>query len=123
MVTGDNLQTAKAIAEECGICTEGGIAIEGKTFRAMTIEQQYNVIPSIDVKTETLIFLQYYHSHLKSFLFLFFFFRVWNFAPFQKFGIFLSQIQWFFEIFCQNSDSFLKKIYQKIARFFVYHFK
>ncbi|CAM6016725.1 unnamed protein product, partial [Sphagnum balticum] len=49
MVTGDNLQTAKAIAEECGICTEGGIAIEGKTFRAMTIEQQYNVIPSIDV--------------------------------------------------------------------------
>lgn len=50
MVTGDNLQTAKAIAEECGICTEGGIAIEGKTFRAMTIEQQYDVIPSIDVK-------------------------------------------------------------------------
>jgi magnesium-transporting ATPase (P-type) len=50
MVTGDNLQTAKAIAEECGICTEGGIAIEGKIFRAMTIEEQYNVIPSIDVK-------------------------------------------------------------------------
>jgi hypothetical protein len=82
MVTGDNLQTAKAIAEECGICTEGGIAIEGKTFRAMTIEQQYNVIPSIDVKTETLIFFlhYYHHSHPKKLfslslsLFFFFFF-------------------------------------------------
>jgi len=89
MVTGDNLQTAKAIAEECGICTEGGIAIEGKTFRAMTIEQQYNVIPSIDVKTETLIFLNYYPSLLKNFFFFFFFFflgvkfctvsNIWNF--------------------------------------------
>lgn len=72
MVTGDNLQTAKAIAEECGICTEGGIAIEGKTFRAMTIEQQYNIIPSIDVK------LKPYFSSLLSlsskFTFSFFFF-------------------------------------------------
>ncbi|CAK9233339.1 unnamed protein product [Sphagnum jensenii] len=49
MVTGDNIQTAKAIAAECGILTEGGSAIEGKEFRAMTVVQQYKVIPSIDV--------------------------------------------------------------------------
>ncbi|CAN1324598.1 Calcium-transporting ATPase 2, plasma membrane-type [Linum perenne] len=29
MVTGDNINTAKAIARECGILTDGGIAIEG----------------------------------------------------------------------------------------------
>jgi magnesium-transporting ATPase (P-type) len=50
MVTGDNIQTAKAIAAECGILTEGGSAIEGKEFRAMTVVQQYKVIPSIDVQ-------------------------------------------------------------------------
>ena len=29
MVTGDNLETAKAIAKECGILTKGGLAMEG----------------------------------------------------------------------------------------------
>ncbi|KAJ4456884.1 putative Calcium-transporting ATPase 8; plasma membrane-type [Paratrimastix pyriformis] len=37
MVTGDNIETAKAIAKECGIYTpeEGGLAMEGPTFRLM----------------------------------------------------------------------------------------
>ena len=30
MVTGDNLETAKAIAKECGILTKGGLAMEGE---------------------------------------------------------------------------------------------
>jgi hypothetical protein len=100
MVTGDNLQTAKAIAEECGICTEGGIAIEGKTFRAMTIEQQYNVIPSIDVKLKPYFSL----SSKKLSLFLFFLgvkfctvSIIWNCFG-RKFSDFL--------IFCQNSEFF-----------------
>src|SRR5690606_36226290 len=33
MVTGDNLNTARAIAKECGILTDGGIALEGPVFR------------------------------------------------------------------------------------------
>lgn len=35
MVTGDNLLTAKAIAEECGIYTPGGLVMEGPHFRKM----------------------------------------------------------------------------------------
>ena len=36
MVTGDNIQTAMAIAKDCGILSKGGLAIEGPTFRRMT---------------------------------------------------------------------------------------
>lgn len=40
MVTGDNLQTAKAIALECGILADPNASeselIEGRTFRALT---------------------------------------------------------------------------------------
>ncbi|RFU35330.1 hypothetical protein B7463_g961, partial [Scytalidium lignicola] len=35
MVTGDNLNTAKAIATECGIYTPGGIIMEGPVFRKL----------------------------------------------------------------------------------------
>jgi len=31
MVTGDNITTASKIAKECGILTEGGLAIEGSS--------------------------------------------------------------------------------------------
>jgi hypothetical protein len=87
MVTGDNLQTAKAIAEECGICTEGGIAIEGKTFRAMTIEQQYNVIPSIDVKLKPYFSL----SSKNLSLFSFFGCEIWH--RFNNLEFFWLQVQ------------------------------
>ncbi|OAE26040.1 hypothetical protein AXG93_4601s1410 [Marchantia polymorpha subsp. ruderalis] len=49
MVTGDNIQTAVAIATECGIYQEGGTAIEGKDFRVMTPEEQYEVLPNVQV--------------------------------------------------------------------------
>jgi P-type Ca2+ transporter type 2C len=39
MVTGDNIHTAKAIARDCGILREGGVALEGPNFRAMTPAQ------------------------------------------------------------------------------------
>lgn len=49
MVTGDNINTAKAIARECGILTEGGIVIEGPEFREKSEEELTELIPKIQV--------------------------------------------------------------------------
>ncbi|XP_061354251.1 calcium-transporting ATPase 1 isoform X1 [Gastrolobium bilobum] len=48
MVTGDNIDTAKAIARECGILTDG-IAIEGPEFREKSEEELLDIIPKIQV--------------------------------------------------------------------------
>lgn len=57
MVTGDNLQTARAIALECGILGSNADAtepnlIEGKTFRNMTESQRLEVADRISVSAE-----------------------------------------------------------------------
>ncbi|XP_010536881.1 PREDICTED: calcium-transporting ATPase 8, plasma membrane-type [Tarenaya hassleriana] len=54
MVTGDNLQTAKAIAMECGILTSDADAtepnlIEGKTFRSLSDEEREKIASKISV--------------------------------------------------------------------------
>lgn len=49
MVTGDNINTAKAIARECGILTKDGIAIEGPEFREKSEEELTKLIPKIQV--------------------------------------------------------------------------
>lgn len=49
MVTGDNVMTAKAIAQECGIFTPGGIAIEGPKFRKLSSRQMTQIIPRLQV--------------------------------------------------------------------------
>eukprot|EP01117_Protostelium_nocturnum_P004102 TRINITY_DN1538_c0_g1_i1.p1 TRINITY_DN1538_c0_g1~~TRINITY_DN1538_c0_g1_i1.p1 ORF type:complete len:677 (+),score=265.91 TRINITY_DN1538_c0_g1_i1:189-2219(+) len=49
MVTGDNLLTAKQIAKECGILTEGGEALEGPVFRKLTLDQMDSIIPRLQV--------------------------------------------------------------------------
>jgi len=49
MVTGDNINTAKAIARECGILTDDGIAIEGPDFREKSQEELFELIPKIQV--------------------------------------------------------------------------
>lgn len=54
MVTGDNLQTARAIALECGILESNEAAkepnlIEGKTFRGYTEDQRLEVADKISV--------------------------------------------------------------------------
>jgi len=49
MVTGDNISTAKKIAEECGILTPGGVAIEGPVFRNLSEKELDKIIPTIQV--------------------------------------------------------------------------
>jgi hypothetical protein len=49
MVTGDNIDTAKAIATECGILTKGGVAMEGPVFRKLTPAQLDAMLPSLQV--------------------------------------------------------------------------
>lgn len=49
MVTGDNVETAKAIAKECGILTDGGVAMEGPDFRRLTPAQLDEVLPKLQV--------------------------------------------------------------------------
>ncbi|OVA12938.1 Cation-transporting P-type ATPase [Macleaya cordata] len=54
MVTGDNINTAKAIARECGILTDGGLAIEGADFRSKSPEEMKELIPKIQVMARSL---------------------------------------------------------------------
>ncbi|KAI5072252.1 hypothetical protein GOP47_0012358 [Adiantum capillus-veneris] len=49
MLTGDNIVTAKAIAVECGILVQGGIAIEGSTFRNYSDAMRRAELPNISV--------------------------------------------------------------------------
>jgi Ca2+-transporting ATPase len=49
MVTGDNIETAKAIAAECGILTEGGIAMEGPEFRKLKTFELDKILPKLQV--------------------------------------------------------------------------
>lgn len=48
MVTGDNLATAKTIARECGILTDG-IAMEGHEFRSLSDAQMERTLPRLQV--------------------------------------------------------------------------
>ncbi len=51
MVTGDNLLTARAIASSCGIFKpeNGGFCMEGPEFRKLTLKQQRNIVPHLQV--------------------------------------------------------------------------
>ncbi|CAG8509968.1 46135_t:CDS:10 [Gigaspora margarita] len=48
MITGDNLETAKAIAENAGIYTKG-VAITGPDFRVLPKEKQIEMLPRLQV--------------------------------------------------------------------------
>ncbi|CAG8725265.1 11539_t:CDS:2, partial [Cetraspora pellucida] len=48
MVTGDNVLTARSIAEQCGIYT-GGIVMEGPEFRNLSNERMKEILPRLQV--------------------------------------------------------------------------
>lgn len=57
MVTGDNVLTARAIAKECGIISNSdhdAIVIEGQEFRALSPEQQLEIVDRIRVMARSL---------------------------------------------------------------------
>ncbi|KAF2275565.1 calcium-translocating P-type ATPase [Westerdykella ornata] len=49
MVTGDNVMTAKAISEDCGILVPGGLVLEGPAFRKLSKREMDAVIPKLCV--------------------------------------------------------------------------
>lgn len=49
MVTGDNAVTARAIAIECGILTEGGVVMEGPVFRTLSDADMDATLPKLQV--------------------------------------------------------------------------
>jgi len=60
MVTGDNVQTARAIALECGILSSDAdlsepTLIEGKSFREMTDAERDKISDKISVLFSTLL--------------------------------------------------------------------
>ncbi len=49
MVTGDNITTARAIATDCGIMTEGAVVMEGPKFRQLSDEEMDQILPNLRV--------------------------------------------------------------------------
>ncbi|KAI0310974.1 hypothetical protein OF83DRAFT_1153050, partial [Amylostereum chailletii] len=49
MCTGDNVLTARSIAQQCGIYTSGGIVMEGPVFRRLSTEVRRQIVPRLQV--------------------------------------------------------------------------
>jgi Ca2+-transporting ATPase len=49
MVTGDNVLTAKAIAQDCGTIVAGGVVMEGSAFRQLSEQDMDAIVPKLCV--------------------------------------------------------------------------
>jgi Ca2+-transporting ATPase len=51
MVTGDNIETARAIARDCNILTDNGLAVGGPDFRNWSPSELVQKVPKIQVRS------------------------------------------------------------------------
>lgn len=49
MCTGDNVLTARSIAQQCGIFSPGGIIMEGPVFRRLSPPERIEIVPRLQV--------------------------------------------------------------------------
>jgi Ca2+-transporting ATPase len=49
MCTGDNVLTARSIANQCGIFTPGGIVMEGPVFRKLSPADRNEIVPRLQI--------------------------------------------------------------------------
>ena len=49
MCTGDNVLTARSIANQCGIFTPGGVIMEGPAFRKMSDLERLEIVPRLQI--------------------------------------------------------------------------
>ncbi|ORX36943.1 hypothetical protein BD324DRAFT_627796 [Kockovaella imperatae] len=49
MCTGDNVLTARSIANQCGIFTSGGIIMEGPVFRKLSDHDRLEIVPRLQI--------------------------------------------------------------------------
>jgi Ca2+-transporting ATPase len=49
MCTGDNVLTARSIANQCGIFTPGGIVMEGPVFRKLSAADRNEIVPRLQI--------------------------------------------------------------------------
>jgi Ca2+-transporting ATPase len=49
MCTGDNVLTARSIANQCGIFTAGGIVMEGPVFRKLSPADRNEIVPRLQI--------------------------------------------------------------------------
>ena len=49
MCTGDNVLTARSIANQCGIFTSGGVIMEGPMFRKLSDTERLEVVPRLQI--------------------------------------------------------------------------
>ena len=64
MVTGDNINTARFIGRECGIFTDGGLALEGPAFRNMSEEEIIPLLPRLQVTLSVISYSRHIHMPL-----------------------------------------------------------
>ncbi|ODO10159.1 calcium-translocating P-type ATPase, PMCA-type [Cryptococcus amylolentus CBS 6273] len=49
MCTGDNVLTARSIANQCGIFTPGGVVMEGPIFRKLSEQDRLEIVPRLQI--------------------------------------------------------------------------